>query len=80
MTFLAFGGGDTPEHIADFISYYGLPDVPTVADEDGSIRSSMGVPGVPAWVFVDRDGETEIHAGALEPADLAERLDALLAS
>ena len=40
MTFLAFGGGDTPDHIADFISYYGLPDVPTVADEDGSIRSS----------------------------------------
>jgi hypothetical protein len=29
---------------------------------------------------VDHTGETEIHAGALEPADLAERLDTLLAS
>lgn len=80
VQFVGFGGGDTADHVDDFVSYYSLRPVPTILDEDWSIRESLGVIGAPAWVFVNDDGEATLHLGGLSQADLEEMLQALVAA
>ncbi len=70
------------EGLADmkvFIDKYGLP-FPNAADQDGSLWDRFGVPGQPAWVFVDRNGKVTRKLGTLSEPKLAAILDALAAS
>jgi len=59
-----------------FVDDHGLT-FPQALDDDGSLFARFGVPYQPAWVFVTADGEADVHLGALEPDELAERLGAL---
>jgi hypothetical protein len=64
--------------VDDFVSYYSLRALPTIVDEDWSIRESLGILGAPSWVFVDDGGEATLHLGGLNQADLEEMLQALV--
>jgi len=50
---------------------------PSVRDGDGSLYAHFGVPAQPAWVFVSRDGTTDLVLGAMEEPELDARLQAL---
>ncbi len=70
------------EGLADmkaFIEKYGF-SFPNAADEDGSLWNRFGVPGQPAWVFVDRNGVASRKLGVISESKLAGILDALAAS
>ena len=70
------------EGLADmkvFIDKYGLP-FPNAADQDGALWDRFGVPGQPAWVFVDRNGVVSRKVGVIAEPDLAAILDKLAAS
>ena len=62
--------------IDEFVSRHGLT-FSNVLDADGSIFASFGVASQPAWVFQDAEGNREVVAGSLDPAEVAERFDAL---
>jgi hypothetical protein len=79
VQFVGFGGGDTADHIDDFVSYYSLRPVPTVIDEDWSIREGLGIIGAPAWVFLNDGGDATLHLGGLNPRELEEMLQVLVA-
>lgn len=63
----------TKAEVDSFIRRHGLT-FSNVLDSDGSIFASFGVASQPAWVFQDAEGKREVVAGALAPADVAERL------
>lgn len=64
--------------MADFVDRHDLGHVPHVVDDSGELWARAGVPGQPAWIFVDGEtGELTRHIGALEGADLEAALDAL---
>ena len=62
--------------IDEFVERHGLT-FSNVLDADGSIFASFGVASQPAWVFQDEHGNREVVAGALDPAEVSTRLDAL---
>ena len=62
----------------EFVARHGLGDMVNIADVDGDVWRRFGVVAQPAWVFIDAEGGTgERVLGALPPADLEARLDAL---
>ena len=52
---------------------------PTVRDDDGALFAHFGVPQQPAWVFVSRNGESQVVLGAMEKSELSQHLQALAA-
>ena len=80
IQFIGMGAVDTADAISDFVSVNGLNDIPAAIDEDGSLRVSLGVPGHPAWVFVDEGGDATIIVGTIFRPRLFELLDELVAS
>lgn len=78
IQFIGMGGVDTPQNIADFVSFHGLSGIPATVDEDGSLRAGLGVPGHPAWIFIDQDGEATIIVGTIFRTRLFELLDDLV--
>ncbi len=52
---------------------------PQAIDEAGELYQHFGVPGQPAWVFVDRTGKVTRNLGAMEKDDLTKVLNGLLA-
>lgn len=61
-----------------FVTEHGLEQVPHLADTDGEIWRTFGIPAQPAWAFVDGEtGQIERVLGALSPDDLQARIDAL---
>jgi hypothetical protein len=61
----------------DFVDEFGLEDMLTLVDDDGSLWAAYGVLYQPAWVFVAPDGTTEVVAGALFGDALTARLGEL---
>ncbi len=62
-----------------FVDRHGLT-FPQANDDDGAVFAKFGVPYQPAWAFVSRDGQVDVHQGALGEGDLAAKLQALAAS
>jgi hypothetical protein len=59
-----------------FVKRHGLT-FPSIADPDGEIFRRFGVPGQPAWAFVDAKGSVQRVNGELSRAELTGRLAAL---
>jgi hypothetical protein len=78
VQFLAVGSVDTADQIEDFVSYYGLKSVPTAIDTDGSLRTSIGVPGHPAWAFIDEDGGARVVVGSVFDPVLIDEVEELV--
>jgi hypothetical protein len=73
VTFVGVPGRDTIPAMQDFVDEHGLQDVTQAADLDGVVWSALGIPGQPAWAFVDgQTGVTTVEFGELG----AERLEA----
>lgn len=70
-------GRDDTGPMEDFVERHGLGFLPHAVDDDGSLWSDFGVRAQPAWVFIDRAGETTVHFGPLSEDDLEQRLDAI---
>ncbi len=58
-----------------FVDRHGLT-FPNLNDEPGDVFGRFGVPGQPAWVFIDADGQATRRVGALSD----DELDAALAT
>jgi peroxiredoxin len=52
-----------------FVSKYKLT-FPNISDNDGAVFARFGVPGQPAWVFVDSTGKATRILGALNSTKL----------
>jgi hypothetical protein len=52
----------------------------SMRDDDGTLFARFGVPGQPAWVFVDRSGKVSTELGSLEEGELTARLGRLASS
>lgn len=78
VTIIGVGSLDSEAKIAAFVDRYGLGVIPNVIDEDGSVRSRLGVVGQPNWVFVSTDGSQDKLFGEIDDDELTRRLDALL--
>jgi len=50
---------------------------PHIVDESGDVWATYGVRTQPAFVFINDDGTSETHIGALGEAGLTERINAL---
>lgn len=70
------GLGDAVDMRA-FVSRHGLQHIAHAVDADGHVWSALGVPGQPAWLFVDREGRVTSYLGVLHDERLRERLDRL---
>lgn len=79
IQFVGIGSVDTSDHIEDFISFYGLRDVPTVIDVDGDLRVSVGIPGHPAWALIDEDGVARLALGTVYRPALIRAIEELIA-
>ncbi len=44
-----------------FVDEFDLHGLPTVVDTDGSVFTSFGIVGQPAWIFLNDDGEMELY-------------------
>lgn len=60
----------------DFIERHGLT-FPSVNDQAGDVFAAYGVPGQPAWVFVDASGRGTRMFGALTDDQLDEAIAAI---
>ena len=78
MAIVGVGWNGTRDDINGFIERHGLTFT-NVHDEDGSIFSSFGVAGQPAWVFQGANGVREIVIGAPSSAEVDSRLRAIAA-
>ena len=63
----------------EFVARHGLEGTPQAVDEDGTLWARYGVSYQPAWVFIDEDGDVEVHAGGLYGDAIGEAIEALLA-
>jgi peroxiredoxin len=66
----------TEKSFQGFIDKYKLT-FPTLADPDGAVFSHFGVPGQPAWVFIDSTGKATKVLGALNSAKLEQIVNGL---
>lgn len=65
VTFIGVAGHDDDAAHEAFVADHGLDHIVHAIDEDGSLWARYGVSYQPAWVFVDTDGTTRLHAGGL---------------
>lgn len=72
-------GLDSEDAMQAFVDAYGLP-FPNAVSGDGTLWARFSIPIQGAWYFLNDDGTGEPVPMDLEAAQLAERLDALLAS
>jgi len=61
-----------------FVDQFGLGDMTTLVDDDGTLWRRYGVVSQPAWVLIGTDGQMDVVSGALFGDRLYQRLDALL--
>lgn len=69
---------DDEEAMTEFVERHDLGHVRHAVDQDQQVWGAFGVPGQPAWVFVDGEtGEATRRFGALSPEELVAVLDEL---
>ncbi len=79
VAFVGVAGRDEPTAINEFIDTLDVSDFEHAVDDDGSLWANYDITTQPSFVFINDDGHTSTHVGALGVAGLQERLDALLA-
>ena len=67
--------GDSGSY-TDFVARHGLT-FPQIDDTAAEVFTRFGVPGQPAWVFIDGEGTVTRRLGAMSDEDLAATLDTL---
>ena len=72
------GRGDVPS-MRDFVTDTGTGAFRHLVDEDGTLWNRFGVVSQPAFVFIDRSGDSETFAGSLGGEELREVVDDLAA-
>ncbi len=75
VQFVGMGSRDRASALEGFVDKYDLGGFPHAADEDGGLRSSLGVFGQPTWVFIAADGSVERSFGELGEAGLVAALE-----
>jgi hypothetical protein len=80
VTFVGVAGRDDLDPIVDFIEEYGVDDFSHIIDETGEIWQNFRIVSQPSFIFLDANGESETHLGALGVDGLTERLDRLTAN
>jgi len=67
-----------PDHVASFVEAMGM-SYPVLLDETGAVSRTYRAPGLPASVFLDREGVIQVrHVGQLTSAQLEGYLAELL--
>ncbi len=61
VEFLAVSASFDEAEARAFVDEFGLQGLDTIVDLDGSVFTSFGIVGQPAWVFLDDDGGMEIY-------------------
>ena len=74
ITFLGIAWNGTDDMMNEFVDRHAL-DFPTVADGNGSIYAQFEIPVQPAWVFVNSDGSSKTHRGAIDEVALVQILE-----
>ena len=77
---VGMAGRDDTGPMEGFVEEHDLGTIPHTVDGDGSLWAAFGVRGQPAWVFIDRAGETKVFFGALAERDVEQQLDRIAAS
>ena len=78
ITFLAIAVSDEEKNARQFVSKHKL-GFPAGLDDAGKIHKAFGISGIPAIVFIDKDGMTRrIHSGGVTQRFLKNELDKLL--
>lgn len=78
VAFLGIAVQDTVEKAKDFVKENGIT-FPAGLDQDGTIKESFGVYGVPVTYFIDKNGIINyIHAGILTEDLIRYELDKIL--
>jgi cytochrome c biogenesis protein CcmG, thiol:disulfide interchange protein DsbE len=70
---VAFAGvniGDRPESVEQYVADVGVT-YPQYLDSTGALSTALRITGLPATVFVERDGTYIIHAGTVDRDELA---------
>lgn len=64
--------------MAEFVARHGINTIDHAADVDGVVWEANGIPGQPAWVFIDGEtGETTQQFGALGADGLTAAIEQL---
>lgn len=77
VRFVGVNQGDDGAPAAEFLDEVGVT-FEQYLDVDGALSDELSITGLPATVFVARDGSTELHAGALDEDELLELIDTYL--
>lgn len=77
VQFIGVAGRDELAAIQDFIDTLGVGEFPHAVDESGAIWASFDITTQPSFVFLNEDGTSETHVGALGVDGLNTRLEAL---
>lgn len=72
-------GRDDTGPMQEFVARHGLEGMPHAVDVDGRLWARYGVSYQPAWVFIDEDGDIEVHAGGLYGEGIGAAIEALIA-
>lgn len=80
MQIIGVAGRSDLDEMLNFVNDLGVDRFPHIFDEDGSVWSDYGVLSQPAFVFINDDGETSLHTGALGRDELTNRVEELRSS
>jgi peroxiredoxin len=64
ITIIGVAWSGTEKSFQGFVDKYKL-SFPNLSDNDGQVFAHFGVPGQPAWVFIDSTGKATKKIGAL---------------
>ena len=77
VDFVGVAGRDDLSAMNEFIDTFDVGAFEHAVDSDGSVWRDFEISTQPSFVFMDADGETTTHVGALGVDGLSERLDDL---
>jgi hypothetical protein len=60
---VGMAGRDSVDAMKEFVDRYDLGVIPHAVDDDGSLWRNVLVRAQPAWVLIDRKGESKILFG-----------------
>ena len=77
VTFVGVAGRADVSAINEFIDTLNVGTFEHAIDDDGSVWANYAITTQPSFVFIDNDGTTSTHVGALGVDGLSEVLDDL---
>lgn len=79
VKFVGVAWAGTIDSYEGFVAKHGLTFV-NLNDSDGTVFSRFGVPGQPAWAFVEQDGTAQVELGTLSETELDDKVSAMISS